>query len=47
MNLRLSLARTASEAALVRDGVPESAIRSGSLGEENLPVPTANQVPGA
>ena len=29
----------------MRDGVPESAIRSGSLGEENLPVPTADQVP--
>ena len=46
MNLRLSLARTAAvKAALMRDGVPESAIRSGSLGEENLPVPTADQVP--
>jgi putative hemolysin len=46
MNLRLSLARTAAvKAALMRDGVPESAIRSGSLGEENLPVPTADNVP--
>ena len=46
MNLRLSLARTAAvKAALMRAGVPESAIRSGSLGEENLPVPTADQVP--
>jgi hypothetical protein len=46
MNLRLSLARTAAtKAALMRDGVPESAIRSGSLGEENLPVPTADMVP--
>jgi len=46
MNLRLSMARTAAvKAALMRDGVPESAIRSGSLGEENLPVPTADQVP--
>ena len=46
MNLRLSLARTAAvKAALMRDGVPKSAIRSGSLGEENLPVPTADQVP--
>jgi len=46
MNLRLSLQRTAAvKAALMRDGVPESAIRSGSLGEENLPVPTADQVP--
>ena len=45
-NLRLSLARTAAvKAALMRNGVPESAIRSGSLGEENLPVPTADQVP--
>ena len=46
VNLRLSLARTAAvKAALMRNGVPESAIRSGSLGEENLPVPTADQVP--
>jgi OmpA family len=46
MNLRLSLARTAAvKAALMRAGVPESAIRSGGLGEENLPVPTADQVP--
>ena len=46
MNLRLSLARTAAvKAALMRDGVPESAIRSGSLGEENLPVPTADRSP--
>jgi len=46
MNLRLSMARTAAvKAALMRDGVPESAIRSGSLGEESLPVPTADQVP--
>jgi len=46
MNLRLSLQRTAAaKAALMRDGVPESAIRSGSLGEESLPVPTADQVP--
>ena len=45
-NLRLSMARTANvKAALMRAGVPESAIRSGSLGEENLPVPTADQVP--
>ena len=45
-NLRLSLARTAAtKALLMRDGVPESAIRSGSLGEENLPVPTADMVP--
>jgi hypothetical protein len=46
MNLRLSMRRTAAvKAALMRDGVPESAIRSGSLGEESLPVPTADQVP--
>ena len=46
MNLRLSMQRTAAtKAALMRDGVPESAIRSGSLGEESLPVPTADQVP--
>ena len=46
MNLRLSMARTANvKAALMRAGVPESAIRSGSLGEESLPVPTADQVP--
>ena len=45
-NLRLSLARTAAvKAALMRNGVPESAIRSGGLGEENLPIPTADQVP--
>jgi len=46
MNLRLSMQRTAAtKAALMRDGVPEAAIRSGSLGEESLPVPTADQVP--
>ena len=46
MNLRLSLARTAAtKAALMQSGVPESAIRSGGLGEENLPVPTADMVP--
>ena len=46
VNLRLSLARTAAvKAALMQSGVPESAIRSGGLGEENLPVPTADQVP--
>src|SRR5262249_3951292 len=45
-NLRLSLRRTAAvKAALMSNGVPESAIRSGGLGEENLPVPTADQVP--
>ena len=46
MNLRLSMQRTATvKAALMRAGIPESAIRSGSLGEESLPVPTADQVP--
>ena len=46
MNLRLSLQRTAAtKAALMANGVPESAIRSGSLGEENLPIPTADMVP--
>ena len=46
INLRLSLARTAAtKAALMADGVPESAIRSGGLGEENLPIPTADNVP--
>jgi OmpA family len=45
-NLRLSMARTANvKAALMRAGVPESAIRSGSFGEEGLPLPTADQVP--
>ncbi|MBS0523981.1 MAG: OmpA family protein [Proteobacteria bacterium] len=45
-NLRLSLQRSAAvKAALMSDGVPESAIRSGGLGEENLPLPTADQTP--
>ena len=45
-NLRLPMQRTATvKAALMRAGVPESAIRSGSLGEESLPVPTADNVP--
>ena len=45
-NLRLSLRRTAAtKAALMQSGVPEAAIRSGGLGEEDLPVPTADQVP--
>jgi hypothetical protein len=45
-NLRLSLRRTAAvKAALMQSGVPESAIRSGGLGEENLPIPTADNVP--
>ena len=45
-NLRLSLRRTAAvKAALMQSGVPESAIRSGGLGEQDLPVPTADNVP--
>jgi hypothetical protein len=45
-NLRLSLARSAAvKAALQANGVPVSAIRSGGLGEEDLPVPTADNVP--
>jgi OmpA family len=45
-NLRLSLARSAVvKAALMRNGVPEAQIRSGGLGEEDLPVPTADNVP--
>ena len=31
--------------ALQRNGVPVAAIRSGGLGEADLPVPTADQVP--
>ena len=31
--------------ALQRNGVPAAAIRSGGLGEQDLPVPTADQVP--
>jgi OOP family OmpA-OmpF porin len=46
MNLRLSLQRTAAvKAALMGNGVQESAIQSGGLGEENLPIPTADNVP--
>src|ERR1043165_1937704 len=45
-DLRLSMQRPAVvKAGLMRAGIPESAIRSGSLGEEALPVPTADQVP--
>jgi hypothetical protein len=45
-NLRLSLQRSAAvKAALLRNGVPEAAIRSGGLGEQDLPVPTADQIP--
>ena len=45
-NLRLSVQRSASvKDALQRNGVPAAAIRSGGLGEQDLPVPTADQVP--
>src|SRR5262249_15652671 len=45
-NLRISMQRTANvKAALMRNGVPESAIGSGRLGEETPPVPTADQGP--
>jgi hypothetical protein len=45
-NLRLSLQRSAAvKDALQRNGVPVAAIRSGGLGEEDLPVPTADQIP--
>ena len=45
-NLRLSLQRSASvKDALQRNGVPAAAIRSGGLGEQDLPVPTADKVP--
>ena len=45
-NLQLSLRRAASvKYALQSNGVPAAAIRSGGLGEEDLPIPTADQVP--
>jgi OmpA family len=45
-NLRLSVQRSAAvKDALQRNGVPAAAIRSGGLGEQDLPVPTADQVP--
>src|SRR5262249_36098871 len=45
-NLQLSLRRAASvKDALQRNGVPASAILTGGLGEQDLPVPTADQVP--
>jgi OmpA family len=45
-NLQLSLRRSASvKDALQRNGVPAAAIRSGGLGEQDLPVPTADQTP--
>ena len=46
LNLQLSLQRAAAvKDALQRNGVPAAAIRSGGLGEQDLPVPTADQVP--
>jgi hypothetical protein len=45
-NLDLSVRRAnAVKDALMRNGVPAAAIRSGGLGEQDLPVPTADQVP--
>ena len=45
-NLQLSLRRAAAvKDALQRNGVPAAAIRSGGVGEQDLPVPTADQVP--
>lgn len=45
-NLQLSLRRAASvRDALQRNGVPAAAILTGGLGEQDLPVPTADQVP--
>ena len=46
MNLQLSLQRAAAvKDALQRNGVPAAAILSGGVGEQNLPVATADQVP--
>lgn len=45
-NMQLSRQRAMHvKEALVRDGVPASAILSGGLGEQSLPVPTADNVP--
>jgi hypothetical protein len=45
-NLQLSQNRAAAvKAELQRNGVPGSVILSGGVGEQNLPVPTADQVP--
>jgi outer membrane protein OmpA-like peptidoglycan-associated protein len=45
-NLQLSLRRAAAvKSALQSNGVPAAAILSGGVGEQNLPVPTADQVP--
>ena len=46
MNLQLSLQRAAAvKDALQRNGVPAAAILSGGVGEQNLPIATADQVP--
>jgi OmpA family len=45
-NLQLSQERAAAvKAALQGNGVPATAILSGGVGEQNLPVPTADNVP--
>ena len=45
-NLQLSLQRAASvKAALQRNGVPATAILTGGVGEQDLPVATADNVP--
>ena len=45
-NLQLSRQRaTAVRDALQRNGVPAAAILTGAVGEQDLPVPTADQVP--
>jgi hypothetical protein len=45
-NLQLSLRRAASvKDALQRNGVPAAAILTGGMGEQDLPVPTADRVP--
>jgi hypothetical protein len=45
-NLQLSLRRAASvKDALMRNGVPAAVILTGGVGEQDLPVPTADQVP--
>jgi hypothetical protein len=45
-NLQLSRQRAAAvKDALQRNGVPATAILSGGVGEQNLPVPTADQTP--
>ena len=46
LNLQLSLQRAAAvKDALQRNGVPAAAILTGGLGEQNLPVATADNVP--